>query len=97
MLPMTLTILGVKPSKFSIDDYKEDTVKVYAEMPLDPDTGGYGSSVEIFDYKTSNEISEFANVTFPFTAQCHLEMVSTGKKSKVRLRKIDHKPTATKP
>lgn len=91
MLPMKLTILGVKPSKFIIDDYKEDTVKVYVQMPLDPATGGYGSSVEIFDYKVSEDIHEFKNANFPFTAECQLEMVSTGKKTKVRLRKIDNK------
>ncbi|MGP4120863.1 hypothetical protein ACT3N8_13725 [Psychrobacter aquimaris] len=89
--PMQLTIVGAKPSKFEIDDYKEDTTKVYALVPLDETSGGLGQAVQDFNYLDSNAISIFAGQEFPVNADCKVELITSGKKSRLVLRSIEFK------
>lgn len=94
---MTLQIVGAKPSKFEIDDFKEDTTKVYALVPLDETSGGLGHAVEAFNFGDSDSISIFKDHQFPIDANCKVELITGGKKSKLVLRSIDIKsPAQTK-
>lgn len=91
---MQLQIVGAKPSKFEIDDFKEDTTKVYALVPLDETSGGLGHAVEAFNFEDSSSISIFKDHDFPIQADCRVELITGGKKSKLVLRSINIKPSA---
>lgn len=93
LIPMQLEITGAVPSQFKIDDYVEDCVKVSALIPLDESQGGIGRGADIFNYKTSEDISEFKTIDFtsPVVADCQVEMVKKGKTSKLILRSIKFK------
>ena len=89
---MQITIIGAKPSKFKVEDYEEDTTKVYALLPLDEESGGVGQASEAFNFKDSKAISLFDGVKFPVQANCKVELITGGKKSKLVLRSIDIQP-----
>lgn len=91
IMSMQLTIVGVKPSKFEVNDYKEDTTKVYALLPLSADEGGMGNACEAFNYKSSLDIQEFKGQSFPITADCKVELITSGKKSRLVLHQVDVK------
>lgn len=97
-MQMQIEITGVVPSKFTMDGYSEDCVKVSGLIPLDVDKGGKGRGAEIFDYKNSDAIKEFENVDFSQSqlADCTVELVKSGKKSKLILRSVKFKSVVVK-
>lgn len=97
LMPMTVEITGAVPSVMNFDGYSEDCVRVSALIPLDTDKGGLGRGAEVFQYKTSADINEFKNVGLEngsVTADCQVELVKVGNKSKLYLRAVKFKSSA---
>lgn len=94
LIPMQLEITGAVPSKFQIEDYKEDCVNVSALVPLDKTVGGIGRGAEVFKYKDSTAISEFEGLDLDnqsYIADAQVDMIKKGKKMVLVLMSLKFK------
>lgn len=99
IIQMQLEVTGAVPSKFKVEDYSEDCVKVSALVPLDKDAGGVGRGAEVFNYKSSEDIKEFHGLDFDnrsYLADAQVEMVKKGKQTKLILKSLAFKNQPTK-
>ncbi|WP_413190046.1 hypothetical protein [Psychrobacter sp. AT9] len=83
-----VTIVGAKPSDFKIEDYVENTTKLYVLVALDDSTGGKGQSVQEFNYKTAEDMKDFDSLDFPVDADIKVELVTSGKRTKLIVKDV---------
>ena len=99
LIPMTIEITGAVQSKFTVNDYTEDCVKVSGLLDFDAESGviSFGKGAEVFNYKTSADITEFDGVGLDkgnVVADCKVDLVKAGKKSKLILKEINFRKSA---
>ena len=69
-----------------------DSTKVYALIGLDDSKGtAKGMSATEFNLGTSAEYESYKHLSFPFTAEVEMEMVSNGKTMKTVMHKLTPK------
>lgn len=78
-------VLGMKASKGTMDNgYAYDSTKAYIATPLDDSKGNArGMAAGEYNIGTSDELSRYEKINFPFAAKAEMEIVSTGKTSKM--------------
>lgn len=95
-----IQVVGMKASKGQLENGTGyDSTKVYALIGLDDSKGtAKGMSATEFNLGTAAEFESFKHLSFPFTAEVEMEMVSNGKTMKTVMHKLTPKsaPSASK-
>ena len=79
-------VRGIKRSKGEMDGVKYDSTKFYIETDLDDRTGNAkGIATTEYSFGTSEEYSRFEAVGCPFQAEAQLQLLTTGKVTKLVL------------
>jgi len=88
-----IQVVGMKASKGQLENGTGyDSTKVYALIGLDDSKGtAKGMSATEFNLGTSAEYESFKHLSFPFTAEVEMEMVSNGKTMKTVMHKLTPK------
>lgn len=85
-----LHITGMKASKGNLEDGTAyDSTKVYSLNELDSSKGNAkGMASAEYNFGLSDEFKKFENQTFPFVADCELEMITNGRTQKTVMHSI---------
>jgi hypothetical protein len=82
-----LHVLGMKSSKGTLDNGQTyDSTKIYCQIELDQSRGnarGYG--VAEYGIGDSEEYAKYKHLTFPFSADAEVEIVSSGRVQKTQV------------
>lgn len=82
-------VLGMKAVNSTMDGQTFDSTKVYLETPLD-DTKGTAKGFASSEYSMGDhkEYGKYAHLPFPFEADAEMEVMTSGKMTKVVLHSI---------
>lgn len=82
-------VTGVKRARGEFEGTKYDSTKFFVETDLDDRTGNAkGTATTEYTMGTFDEYAKFENLSYPFDAEAELEIVTTGKGSKIVLASL---------
>lgn len=90
-----LIITGAKLSQGEYEGRAYDNTKIYVQTRMNPDSGemvGYATSE--YNWGTSSNFSKIRDLTYPFKAKVTMELVTSGKSSKMIV--VDVQPIVQK-
>lgn len=76
-----MLIMGAKPSNFEIDGKSYDSTKIYVQTKMS-DIGCGFSSTE-YNWGDSTNFDKIKDQTYPFLAHVDLEIVTSGRTTKI--------------
>lgn len=86
-------VTGMKSVDVEMDGVRYDSTKVFLEIPLDESKGtARGFATAEYSFGKHDEFKKYSHLPFPFEADAEMEMVTSGKVSKVVLHGV--KPVA---
>ncbi|NMG45550.1 hypothetical protein GPA22_17690 [Aromatoleum toluvorans] len=86
-------VTGMKAVDVEMEGQRYDSTKVFLEIPLDDSKGtAKGFATAEYSFGKHDEFDKYKHLPFPFEAEAEMEMVTSGKVSKVVLHAI--KPVA---
>ena len=90
-----VVVSGMKRSKGDFEGQAFDSTKFYIETDLDDRSGNaLGKATSEYAFGKSDEFEKYKHLQFPFEAEATLELMTTGKVTKVAL--LDLAPVAVK-
>jgi hypothetical protein len=79
-------VLGMKMFNDSLEGKTYDFTKLFVESELDESRGvAKGFTAVEYDFGSSQEFHKMKHLSFPFSADLTIELVTTGKTSKQRI------------
>lgn len=94
-MKQTVTLLGAKRSKGTINGNSYDTTKVYVQTPMNDSVDTAGFSVSEYNWGDSNNFYKIRDLNYPLQAEITVELVTNGKASKLVVQNLEPviKPT----
>lgn len=78
-----LTVMGAKFFNDTVDGQKYDNTKVFIQTPMNEQTGtAVGFAAAEYQWGTSDNYAKIKGLSYPFEADCVIEMVTNGKVQK---------------
>jgi hypothetical protein len=83
---MEATVEGMKRFKGNVEGVDYDSTKFYIKTDLDDSKGNAkGSATTEYSMGKSDEYDKYSHLSFPFTAVVEMEVVTSGKATKITL------------
>lgn len=97
-IPSTeVTVTGIKRSKGNFEGVDYDSTKFYISTDLDDSKGNSkGTATTEYSFGKSDEYDKWSHLTFPFQALAEMELVTSGKVTKVSLVALRPKAAVSK-
>lgn len=84
-----VVVMGMKGVDVEIDGQRFDSTKAYLQTPFDESKGNAkGFATSEYSFGKSDEFKKYSHLPFPFEADAEMEMVTSGKVSKVVLHSL---------
>ena len=94
----TITVIGAKRSKGEIEGKPYDHTTIYTQDSLDQKNGdAIGSAGSEYRWGTSDNFLKIAGLKPPFNADVKLEMITTGKSTKMIILDLTPIPLPKEP
>lgn len=92
-----VTVTGIKRSKGNYEGVDYDSTKFYIATDLDDSKGNSkGSATTEYTMGKSDEFDKWSHMTFPFVGVAEMEIVTSGKVTKIALISLKPKALAQK-
>lgn len=90
-----VVVTGIKRSKGNFEGTAYDSTKFYIQTDLDDSKGNSkGMASTEYSMGLSDEYDKFSHLSFPFTAIAEMELVTSGKVTKISLLSVKPKALA---
>lgn len=90
-----VTVTGIKRSKGNFEGTAYDSTKFYIATDLDDSKGNSkGAATTEYSMGLSDEYDKWSHLTFPFVAVAEMEIVTSGKVTKIALVALKPKSMA---
>lgn len=84
-------ITGAKPSKGDMEGRHYDSTKIYVQTKMDNKGRGFATSE--YNWGDSTNFDKIKDLTYPFMAKVQLEMVTSGKSTRIIVTDVQPLPS----